>query len=136
MDHKSLSQFKALFEEQKAALLYSKNLMEGEFTTQADDLSDEADLASVDLEQGMRMKLRSREALFLKKINEALQKIKAGTFGVCEECEEDIELSRLEVRPTANLCLHCKEASEHFENRVIDGRKSIGAGSSTRLRIA
>ena len=57
------------------------------------------DLSSAELEQGMRMRLKSREALFLKKIDEALDKIQAGTFGICACCDESIELSRLEVRP-------------------------------------
>lgn len=136
MDSKSLNRFKMLFEEQKAALVYSKQLMNEEFTIKSEELSDEADLTSAELEQGMRMRLRNREALFLKKIDESLEKIKLGTFGVCEECEEDIELSRLEVRPTANLCISCKESQEHMEHRLADGQKSKSVGQTTRLRIA
>jgi DnaK suppressor protein len=127
--------FKTLFEEQKKALLYS-NKYNAEFSTKSEEMSDELDLAAVELEQGMRMRLRSREALFAKKINESLEKIQAGTFGVCECCEEDIELSRLEVRPTANLCINCKEAEEMREIRSADGRKSKSSGMKPELRIA
>lgn len=136
MKQVTMMKFKKLFEEQKAGLLYSYKLMNEDFTLKADDLSDEADLTSATLEQGMRMQLRNREAMFLKKIDEALQKIQAGTFGSCECCEEDIELSRLEVRPTANLCIACKEAEEVRETRSADGRKSKSVGFKGNLRIA
>ena len=127
--------FKTLFEEQKKALLYS-NKYNAEFITNSEEMSDELDLAASELEQGMRLRLRSREAFFVKKIDESLEKIQAGTFGVCECCEEDIEVSRLEVRPTAALCFHCKEAEEMRETRSADGRKSKSIGMKSNLQIA
>ena len=136
MKTEQLTKFKQLFEEQKQGLLYSYKWVNEDFKVSADEMSDEMDLTSAELEQSMRMRLRSREAFFIKKIDEALNKIQAGTFGVCERCEEDIELSRLEVRPTANLCIHCKEAEEIMETRSADGRKSKSAGSKSNLRIA
>lgn len=136
MKQVTIMKFKKLFEDQKAGLLYSNKLMNEDFTLNKEDLSDESDLTSATLEQGMRVQLRSREALFLKKIDEALAKIQSGTFGTCECCEEDIELSRLEVRPTANLCISCKEAEEMRETRSADGRKSKSMGFKGNLRIA
>ena len=136
MKQENLMKFKKMFEEQKAGLLYSYKIMNEDFALKSEDLSDESDLSSAALEQGMKMRLRSREALYLKKIDEALGKIQAGTFGTCECCEEDIELSRLEVRPTANLCIACKEAEEMNETRSADGRKSKSLGNKSHLRIA
>jgi DnaK suppressor protein len=136
MKQVTIMKFKKLFEDQKAGLLYSNKLMNEDFTLNKEDLSDESDLTSATLEQGMRVQLRTREALFAKKIDEALTKIQAGTFGTCECCEEDIELSRLEVRPTANLCIACKEAEEMRETRSADGRKSKSMGFKGNLRIA
>jgi DnaK suppressor protein len=136
MKAEQVVKFKKLFEEQKAALLYSYKAINTEFTLNSDEMSDEVDLSSAELEQGMRMRLRSREALFMKKIDSALEKIQAGTFGSCECCEEEIELSRLEVRPTADLCINCKEEQEMRETRSADGRKSKSMGSQVQLRIA
>ena len=136
MKQEQVMKFKKLFEDQKAALLYSYKVINEDFTIQSDDMSDEVDLSSAELEQDMKMRLRSREALFLKKIEESLEKIQAGTFGVCECCEQNIEVSRLEVRPTANLCLSCKEEEEMRETRSADGRKSKSSGSRGNLRIA
>ena len=123
-----MASFKKLFESQKQNLMYSGKLVNEKFNLKPEELSDEVDLASAELEQNMLMKLRGREAVFLKKIDQSLDKIQAGTFGVCECCEEDIELSRLEVRPTADLCINCKEAEEDKESRF--------AGNVSNMRIA
>jgi DnaK suppressor protein len=136
MKQETMMKFKKMFEEQKAGLLYSYKFINEDFALKSEDLSDESDLSSAVLEQGMKMRLRSREALYLKKIDEALSKIQSGTFGTCECCEEDIELSRLEVRPTATLCIACKESEEMNESRSADGRKSKSFGSKSNLRIA
>ena len=136
MKQDQVMKFKKLFEDQKAALLYSYKFINEEFTIRSEEFSDELDLTSAEMEQDMKMRLRSREALFLKKINDALEKIQAGTFGVCECCDQTIEMNRLEVRPTANLCLSCKEEEEVRETRSADGRKSKSSGMRVPLRIA
>ena len=127
--------FKKLFESQKAVLLNSHKVASEDFALRSDDMADEIDLTSAEQEQDMKMRLRSREVLFLKKIDQALDKIQAGTFGRCECCEEPIEFSRLEVRPTADLCINCKEEEEMREIRSADGRKSKSIDSD-HLRIA
>ena len=49
------------------------------------------------------------------KIEKALKKIDEGTFGVCEECGEEIQVKRLEARPETTLCIRCKEDQERME---------------------
>jgi RNA polymerase-binding transcription factor DksA len=41
-------------------------------------------------------------------VDHALEKYKAGTYGVCDKCSNQIEPARLEALPYANLCLSCK----------------------------
>ncbi len=125
--------FKMMFEEQRRNLLYSQNIINQDFQVSQDDLLDEADMTSAELEQSMRMRLRNREALFLKKIDESLARIAAGTFGTCETCDEDIELRRLEARPTATLCVTCKEEEERLEHIHIDGHEAKSLGKKVRL---
>ena len=48
----------------------------------------------------------------MNRINLALNRIEAGTFGICADCEEEIPLKRLSVRPDAALCLNCQETNE------------------------
>jgi DnaK suppressor protein len=110
-----LLMFKSLFENQRRQILAAHGLANAEFMIQPDDLLDEADLTSVELNNAMTMRLRNRETLFLKKLDLALERINAGTFGVCEACSESIEDRRLEARPTATRCIACKEADERRE---------------------
>src|SRR6185437_3446897 len=112
MKSEMLEKFKNLFEEQKKSLLYSKQIIDEGIQIQKDDMLDETDWTSVEMETNMRMRLRNREALFLKKIDEALVRIEEGVFGDCESCGDEIELKRLEARPTATFCVSCKEEQE------------------------
>lgn len=131
-----IRKFEDMFLTQKRELLYSYKANTDELIIQKDDLSDEMDLSTAELEQTMRVRLRNREALFLKKIDEALDRIAAGDFGECLDCGDEIELRRLEARPTATHCIHCKEAQEHKEFLSADGRMHKSLGNKTALRIA
>jgi DnaK suppressor protein len=113
MKKKDLSRFADRLRDEKAKILNhtEKTGKEG-LTLLPEDLADEVDLASSELNQSVTLRLRDREMLLLKKIEEALAKIDSGTFGICEACEEPIEPKRLEARPVAELCIRCKEAQE------------------------
>ncbi len=84
-------------------------------TLDPNDLSDEMDLASSESLQSFEFRLRGREKAHLAKLDLALKKIDAGTFGICEECEEQIGKKRLEARPETGLCIRCKEDQERDE---------------------
>ncbi|HWI44036.1 MAG TPA: TraR/DksA C4-type zinc finger protein [Nocardioides sp.] len=47
----------------------------------------------------------------LAEVDAALERLDAGTYGVCERCGEAIAEGRLEARPTARLCIRCASAS-------------------------
>lgn len=53
----------------------------------------------------------------LRAIDEALQRIDEGTFGVCEECEGPIQQKRLLAVPWAAMCLDCQEAKDAAMDR-------------------
>ena len=122
---------KMIFESQRKAILESRSEMTDDFQIQRDDLPDEYDFASMDLQQAMQIRLRQREAHLLQKIEDALARIQEGTFGKCDCCDEEIEPGRLEARPTATLCLSCKEAEETQERQFIER-----SGSLTKLKLA
>jgi len=48
-------------------------------------------------------------------IDDVLRKLDEGTYGICEECGEEISEKRLTVLPTATLCVCCQENKEQFE---------------------
>jgi DnaK suppressor protein len=90
---------------------------------------DEVDIVSVEKENQMDFRLKARNAIYLKKVRKSLQKIEEGTFGECEDCGTEISHNRLLARPTADLCIHCKEAQEKQENQLIHkNRHSVKHG--------
>jgi DnaK suppressor protein len=48
----------------------------------------------------------------LNSIDNALQKMKDGTYGICDGCNRNIPLTRLEALPYAAYCINCKRAAE------------------------
>jgi len=51
----------------------------------------------------------------LQKIDEAIRKIDEGTYGLCEDCGEEISEERLKILPYAIYCIDCKESREQIE---------------------
>ncbi len=135
MTKENLRKFKKVFAAQRKGILFNDKVVREDFSVCSDDRFDEIDQACSDIEQSMRMRLRNREVLYLKKVEEALRRIEDGTFGECTECGEDIELRRLEARPTATLCVGCKEDQERKEILTATGRlhKSLGETFSRKF---
>ena len=120
---KELKRFRDILDEKKDEILRNaKKTLNEDMTLDVDDLPDEMDLASSEYLQSFQFRLRGREKTFLKKIDhamakidKALAKIEDGTFGICETCEEEITMKRLEARPETTLCIRCKEDQERTE---------------------
>ena len=87
MKTEMIMKFKTMFEEQRKNLIYSQGYINEDFFVQKDDMLDDVDFTSSEMEKEMRMRLRNREALFLKKLEEALGRIKEGTFGQCDNAK-------------------------------------------------
>jgi DnaK suppressor protein len=69
------------------------------------------------LEADIQMDFHARERSFrlLREIERALARIDDGTYGYCEETDEEIGLRRLEARPLATLCIEAQEKREQFD---------------------
>ena len=52
----------------------------------------------------------SREEKYLKQIDQALQRIELGEYGICRVCGKEIDERRLEIVPTTRICVPCKQA--------------------------
>lgn len=101
-------------ERQRAALLQEV----GETLTTRpgqETFPDVSDQASAEMDQNFSMRIREREQKLLKKIDEALERIKSNTYGICERCEGDIPYKRLKARPVTTLCIECKTLQEQEE---------------------
>ena len=121
MNKKDLKRFKSILEEQKRQILVqAKKTLTEEASFDTDDLPDEIDLASSEYTQSMIFRLRDREKFLLAKIDKALARIENGTFGICEKCEEEISMKRLEARPIATLSVEAQERHEKREKVYRD----------------
>jgi len=86
-----------------------------DLSSDREDLLDSGDVATVELNQSFKIRLREREEKLLRKIEDALGRIEGGTYGICEECGEEIEVKRLAARPVTTLCIDCKSRQEAEE---------------------
>jgi DnaK suppressor protein len=70
---------------------------------------DMADQASGNNEVHIQLKLKQTDAKILQAIEEALERIQKGTYGVCRDCGEPIAEPRLNAIPWTRVCIVCKE---------------------------
>ena len=85
-----------------------------------DRLSDTADIASNMIEDEIVMSIAQGEAKEIEQIDYALNKIKKGKYGNCENCGKSINKQRLMAIPFVSLCIKCKEDEERYEGSGID----------------
>jgi len=117
--------FKQLFIELKKNALTQINLDKKALEP---DKGDELDQLFLEKELNLKLKLQGRQQFFIKKIDQALNRIAEGEFGICEDCGSDIETKRLMARPTACLCISCKEEQEREETHILYQKKSHTLG--------
>lgn len=85
---------------------------------------DLADRASLESERNFTLLMRERDRQALVSIREALARVEAGEYGICEECGDDIAQARLKAQPMATLCVHCQSRREDEERT----RFSVASG--------
>lgn len=105
---------KALLE-RRTRVMGDLNLMGDEALRAADpdvDAESVADHGSDAYERNLTLGLMEQDAKLLRKMEEALTAMDAGTYGVCSECEGSIPLARLEALPFATTCVPCQTRAE------------------------
>jgi len=116
---KKLLEIKKTLMAQKDALLaeaeQALNALPGQ--TVFPDLGDQA---TAETERSFMLRLRGRERRLLKKIENAIERIEQGIFGICEKCASEIDIRRLEARPVTTLCIECKIQQEE-EEKLMEG---------------
>ncbi len=80
--------------------------------------ADPNDRASQESDIALELRNRDRERKLIKKIDESIGRIESGEYGYCDSCGVEIGLKRLEARPTATLCIDCKELEERREKQM------------------
>lgn len=104
-----INRFEAVLTAKKAELERVIRKRDGIEIERSADQLDEIQGAS---ERALAVGKLDREANQLRSVRAALQRIKQGSFGICQECEEDIHPKRLAAVPWAPYCIHCQEAAD------------------------
>lgn len=116
MDEATTRRFRIALELEKQRILENAKAALDELAGKTTETTgDEGDQAAHMAEQHLSLRFKERERHLLRKIENAILKIKEGTFGECEDCGGEIGIKRLEIRPVASLCIVCKEAEEKRE---------------------
>ncbi len=77
--------------------------------------ADPNDQASMETERDFEIRIKGREYFLIRKIEQALNRIKEGQYGICDSCGGDISYKRLKARPVTTLCIECKIEQEQGE---------------------
>jgi DnaK suppressor protein len=103
---------KSLLKMRGEILSKAKKLKEDSYTLGTDGIQDMADAASNSYNVDILMSISDNDLKLLKDIDNALDKIENGSYGICEECDEKISEKRLEANPVARYCITCKRMME------------------------
>jgi DnaK suppressor protein len=68
-----------------------------------------ADDATEAYEQAKELALHENARQLLVQVTDALERFEQGTYGICENCGDQIDPARLEALPYATLCLRCQQ---------------------------
>ena len=121
MDKKELEYFKKLILEKRRELLEEMDhLKENGLNSTIKEASGEhsaysfhmADLGTDMMEHEKAFLFASREGNLLYHLDQALERIETGNYGLCVECGQPINRERLEAVPHARLCIQCKSKEE------------------------
>lgn len=81
---------------------------------------DITDRATLETDAALELRTRDRYRKLINKIDAALNRIKEGTYGYCDETGEEIGIPRLEARPIATLTIEAQEKHERLEKQRRD----------------
>ena len=118
MNAKMKEYFKQKLLNWKNELLKESNQTLNNLQSDNEAKADITDRASEEIDRSFELRTRDRERKLINKINAALQRIKDGSYGYCEETGEPIGLKRLEARPVATFSIEAQEMHEKAEKRL------------------
>jgi len=116
-----LSPRESVIHQIKLKLLRQKEMLLNEAEVALNELPgqtifpDLGDQATAETDRNFMLRLRGREQRLLKKIDQALERVESGVFGICEDCGSEINIQRLEARPVTTMCIDCKTLQEEEE---------------------
>ena len=103
-------------------LRYRADLVGDSYKLRRDSMTDDGDIShapshladqgSDTVEQEIMLERLSSSSATLQEIDEALDRIHFGSYGICENCSTEIGEGRLKIKPYASLCIECRRKAE------------------------
>ncbi len=116
MRNREVERYRTILEGQLAELVGQGEKAVHEMSGETgDEIPDPNDRATVEEERNWSLRLRDRDRRLIGKIQDALARLEAGTFGKCTACGRSIAPARLRARPVTDLCIDCKTEAERVE---------------------
>ncbi len=115
MRKREVARYRSVLEMQLASLVGHGAQAVHEMSGAAEEIPDPNDRATAEEGRNWSLRLRDRDRKLIGKIQEALARLDAGTFGTCTSCGRTISPARLRARPVTDLCIDCKTDAERTE---------------------
>ena len=113
MQKSELEYFKEILKSRKEQIQKNLSGVQEEMNElQSQELNDEGDYAAANSDSLVEGAIVIQQQKELQEIENALQKIENGEYGICEMCEDPIGFQRLKVKPHAVYCIDCREIVE------------------------
>jgi RNA polymerase-binding protein DksA len=130
ISEKAVPEFKERLLKRREALRWAVHnaLVESQredYAVLAGQVHDSSEESVAALLNGMNLTLLNREVQEIADIEAALERIKAGTYGICVDCGDDIVRERLEAYPTAKRCITCQTRRETARSGGTDYTPSL-----------
>jgi DnaK suppressor protein len=106
---RDLQRYKGMLQEKRRELSSAQDEAGARVPAAGGLEGDLIDQANADAEAELQIRLHQTDGRLLRAIEEALGRIRQGTFGVCQTCKRPISKARLEAVPWTRLCRECKE---------------------------
>jgi DnaK suppressor protein len=123
MTKNELEKYKTVLETRLAELSYALRNREDIAIEKTPDALDEVQLAG---ERELAIRNLDRESNLLRQVRGALARIADGSYGICNHCEEEISLKRLNAVPQTAYCIKCQEAADRHEFETNDDKVEFG----------
>jgi DnaK suppressor protein len=117
MTKNELEKYKTVLETRLSELSYALRNREDIAIEKTPDALDEVQLAG---ERELAIRNLDRESHLLRQVRSALARIADGSYGICNHCEEEISLKRLNAVPQTSYCIKCQEAADRHEFETND----------------
>lgn len=113
IDHREIEKFKQLLLEKREEIVGGVRQIRASSQEMGQDgIQDMADEASNLYNTQILMSLNENQRKILREVDEALDRIEEGTYGICDNCEKTIALKRLQIKPFAKYCVQCQNLIE------------------------